>query len=838
MSIHRQEWLCYLAISIATLSFYITMWFIMKNTILMWTLFTALISGAADGVVVKRVISEGVGSQLTPLATEKARPYGLGFERVDNTYLCDNGEAAKVQRGVMWSITLNQSEALPIAASAWALAEGVSGTANSEFSLYIDLQYMDGTPLWGQTSAFDPDPEAGWHQRQVVITPDKPIRSVSLYLLFRNRAGKVTFKDAQFGTLSNNTLRFDGAVIEQVIPPQRGFLLRDVAAGSDFVALEQEALGVRLTTQQRTAPGVTFYDITLADLTGKDRALTLAFTCPLPGEALTWFHHPRRTMALENKINEVMNVTRQEVGSNGLLSYYPFGAVSAGGQGSAIGLDPATPLLFRVGCQPHSRELFLACDIGLAPEKPQATLSIALFEFDAADGFRGALARYYALYPAAFETRIKQQGVWMPFAAISKVEGWEDFGFRFKEGDGETAWDDAHDILTFRYTEPMTWWMALNDSGPRTLERAEQEARSQAAAGKRAALAWQSSAFEDERGRIPGTLLDTPWCNGVVWSMNSAPGVAGEVTDFKQKWNPEYVEKQYGDSRTADLDGEYVDSAEAYVTAVLNFRRSHFAGMDRPLCYALQSHKVGAYKGMIGFEYVRALQQAIHQRGHYMMANSTPHSWFWLAPLLDVMGTESNWNYGGQWRPMSDEELLYRRAMCKGKPFCFLMNTDFSQFTYEHSEKFMQRSLAYGMFPGYFSADASTGQYFSQPGLYNRDRPLFKKYVPLCRLVAEAGWEPLTRAISDNEAVTVERFGELPGTIYLTVYNGSEQQQSATVTLAPTLSVANTCIELVEGGELVFENRSQLFTLPPNAVRVLKFRPKVGTQVSVTNLAG
>ena len=48
----------------------------------------------------------------------------------------------------------------------------------------------------------------------------------------------------------------------------------------------------------------------------------------------------------------------------------------------------------------------------------------------------------------------------MPFAKISEVKGWEDFGFRFKEGDNETAWDDAHGILTFRYTEPMTWWIA------------------------------------------------------------------------------------------------------------------------------------------------------------------------------------------------------------------------------------------------------------------------------------------------------------------------------------------------------------------------------------------
>jgi hypothetical protein len=97
------------------------------------------------------------------------------------------------------------------------------------------------------------------------------------------------------------------------------------------------------------------------------------------------------------------------------------------------------------------------------------------------------------------------------------------------------------------------------------------------------------------------------------------------------------------------------------------------------------------------------------------MANATPQAWFWLAPLLDVMGTETDWNRGGTWSPLSDEELLYRRALCKGKPYCFLMNTDFTKFPYAATETFMKRALAYGLFPGFFSADASTGHYFAQP---------------------------------------------------------------------------------------------------------------------------
>jgi hypothetical protein len=224
---------------------------------------------------------------------------------------------------------------------------------------------------------------------------------------------------------------------------------------------------------------------------------------------------------------------------------------------------------------------------------------------------------------------------------------------------------------------------------------------------------------------------------------------------------------------------------------------------------------------MIGFEYVRAIEREMHKRGHYMMANSTPQSWFWLAPLLDVMGTETDWNHAGNWMPMSDENLLYRRAMCAAKPYCFLMNSDFSKFSYECSEKYMKRCLAYGMFPGYFSADASTGRYFSRPELYNRDRPLFKKYVPLCKLVAEGGWQPLTGAVSDNDLVTVEQFGARPEVCYITLYNQSDKKQTANLRLT-ALSADGGARELVTEKDLRWSNKRAVFTLEPGDVRVIQ----------------
>ena len=202
-----------------------------------------------------------------------------------------------------------------------------------------------------------------------------------------------------------------------------------------------------------------------------------------------------------------------------------------------------------------------------------------------------------------------------------------------------------------------------------------------------------------------------------------------------------------------------------------------------------------------------------------MMANATPDRLCWLAPLLDVLGTETDWNPRGKWRPMSDAELLYRRALCKGKPFCFLMNTEFEKFSHELVEKYMKRSLAYGMFPGFFSHNASEGHYFTRPELYDRDRPLFSKYVPLCKLVAEAGWEPITLARSGDEHVHIERFGDR-GTRYLTVFNDSPEHRSTTITLS--LKTAETSRELVRGQNVTWANGKTTIGLDGEDVAVLE----------------
>ncbi len=751
----------------------------------------------AEATVTKRMIrvSEGTGNLLQP---EAWTPWGEGFEREGKELVCDNAGDPQAQRGASQSVVLNQSRAEPLVATVLSRCEAVSGSADNDYSLYLDLTYIDGTYLWGQTAPFDVGTH-DWQRRQVVVFPDKPIRQVTLHLLLRGHSGLARFRDPVLRELSTpaGATRFDGVPVSVAAASEEGFQVRDVAAESDFVRIEANALGLTLDSHTSAQEGVTWVDVDLSDTTGTDRAVTLIYAVPVNAHAMRWLANPRLSEPVE-LAREYQTVSRfPHVGSNGGLSLYPLGAVAGAEQGVALGIDMAFPAFFRIGYNASTAELFLAYDIGLTREKPAAHLRFCRFAFPSADGFRGALQQYYQLFPDYFRCRIARQGMWMPFASIRQVEKFEDFGFRFKEGDDETAWDDQHEVLTFRYTEPLTWWMRMPAEVPRTLEAATEYARREAdEGGDPQARALWSSGYRDAQGRFAARLLDTPWCNGAVWSMNSMPGLAGHPTDFQLKWNDEIKARLYGPQCTAQLDGEYIDSSEGYVTDELDFCREHFAGARTPLVFSREGARPAIFRGLIAFEYVRAIAEDVHALDRLMMANATPIRLCWLAPWLDVMGTETDWNPGGHWQPMSDSELLFRRALCRGKPYCFLMNTQFDQFPPELVEKYMKRALAYGMFPGFFSHNASEGHYFTRPDLYHRDRPLFQKYVPLCRLVAEAGWEPLTMASSSDPTVYVERFGSR----YFTLFNDSDQTRDVTITFSD--SSIRECRELVQKGVL------------------------------------
>ena len=770
----------------------------------------SLVSGAAETVRV--------------LGLDAARPYERGFTRDGDEIVVDNGDDAARRAGAVWSLALNQTEARPFTVRTEARCErGPGGTRTRAFSLYVDLVYMDGDHLWGQTADFAPDPQRGWRAGTVTVIPAKPVRSASVYCLYRGLPGRVRFRAPAVRIREQADLAlFDAQPVALGDLPRHeaGFLVRDVQRADDGYApipVGGEAKGVRLSVVETPAADGATYRVTVEDRTGRDRALTLVYAWPLPAGDLVFEEDPRTAVPLADNAPQRSDAQAMGCGAGG-LNRWPFGAVSVGGRGFALGIDTAHPAYFRTAVHPRTRLLFIAFDLGLAPEKRTAAFAFHRFTFTG--GFRGALAAYAAREPDAFKTRVPEQGIWMPFRAIKSVENWQDFGFKFKEGNDETAWDDAHGIFTFRYTEPTTWWLSMDKAhGTNRFTMADCLAKveSLAAKGDPRARAWRGSVMRDEDGARVGRVMDTPWCRGAIWLLSPLPDIAG-ICEYKVKNTEADFAKFYAKPFPVGQDGEYIDSAEGYLTPTLDFNRAVFAASDTPLVFSSdEDHRPALFKGLSMYEYVRRTAARVWPRGRFVMANGVPGRWPWLPAYVDVGGTETQWiDAEGRWRPESHRSLLYKRALSMGKPYCYLQNVDFEKFAYADMENFMRHCVAYGLFPGCFSHNASEGHYVTRPDVYNRDRPLFKKYVPLCKMLSEAGWRPVNTLVASTDArVFVEQFGAR----YVTVFNSAR----ATVKVRLTAKVGARASEHVEGGEVSFADGVATLELAPDAVRVLDF---------------
>jgi hypothetical protein len=82
-----------------------------------------------------------------------------------------------------------------------------------------------------------------------------------------------------------------------------------------------------------------------------------------------------------------------------------------------------------------------------------------------------------------------------------------------------------------------------------------------------------------------------------------------------------------------------------------------------------------------------------------------------------------------------------------------------------------------------------------------------------------AGWQPVTRAMANNPAVWLERFGDKPPELYFTVYNPGDTEQ--TVSLAfdnSAVSRDSILRELVTCGQ----SSSVKLVIPAKSLRVLQ----------------
>lgn len=477
------------------------------------------------------------------------------------------------ERGLTYPVALNQKQPLPFTAELWSKAQDVSGTPDGNYSLYIDLTYMDGTELWGQISPFSTGTH-DWQKRTVTVVPEKPVKVVSFHAIFRHHTGTAWFDDFAFYALDlpAGAGTFDGIPVmketSQVVPVSStgevvtikaamplkidakmgfwlmngrngGLFVRDAHRKSDFrqpvgevtkdgkfVATDEE-LGLKITAHiEANQFGIITVDGTVEDLTGEDRGISVYCALPMPAD--TW-HQDMRTSQKIVDGEPYSFCTQVGCGANGKMSLYPFGCISNGDTTTVLGAPLDPPRLYRFGYDAASDELYGVEDLGLTKDckTPQkATFSFILYpRFPSRGaGFRGALAGYYEMFARHFIKRNKIEGNWMAFDDIAAVQHPEDFYFAFKEGTNDPGYDEAHGILTYTYVEPASYWMGLADL-PRTPEAAMALLDKQAKQKMGQATATMTSVVRHADGTPEMSVVKAPWCDGALFINNPDPDI-------------------------------------------------------------------------------------------------------------------------------------------------------------------------------------------------------------------------------------------------------------------------------------------------------------------------
>ncbi len=566
------------------------------------------------------------------------------------------------------------------------------------------------------------------------------------------------------------------------------------------------SLGLRLTARFRATADRISVTGEMRDTTGRDRPLVLVWVLPLEATGWTWGD----SLLGGRRIGEAGRYhscpTFGLGGANGrhLVAPFPWQSLNRGNTGLMVArpLDEARLMSWWYDYTPQQRFLAVRLELGLSPATRKFP-GRADFRFDlsvlprAEWGMRAAAQCYYSLYPDLFTRRVKagQEGLWTLWVT-TKVPQPEDFALIFHEqepySEDRVTFDDAIGALSFTYAEPNTLWQRCTNWEAGKLQLDAFMAALRQRAGQPASVP-SDYPFYTQPKPVPDAELAQA-------ALQSFVGRDGQPTSY---WSapPDRIalncnsDPELPEPNRASLwfdyegvpaltdprvDGAYIDSVGwSAFDAAENFRREHWATADIPLVPSFHDGGVAQLAGFAHLELYQAIAEAMHSRGKLTLANTFPYTHLFTAHLFDVLGAGE----GADIEAFHDAaRLSFCRALAYHKPVSHMNYAYFHPDTPpEARERGLQRNLLYGVWPG----SGNVGD----PAQIEPLRPLYRRYMPLFRALATAGWEPIPEASAQPEHVLVERFGQLEqGPLYLVVHNPSAESAAATVRLQGALA--------------------------------------------------
>jgi len=251
-------------------------------------------------------------------------------------------------------------------------------------------------------------------------------------------------------------------------------------------------------------------------------------------------------------------------------------------------------------------------------------------------------------------------------------------------------------------------------------------------------------------------------------------------------WTREHQYKKFLDQSIkagAPLRGWYFD-ANNLSGKDEDFEVSHFALPDMRLSLDYETGRACLFGWLGSYQFVEWWSKMLHDEGRILFANGTggmdQGAHYYYAHLYDAGGIE-----GGIERPNRSLDYIDREQMIRR--FCWYrraLSTLDNEVTRTKTplaevEARLQNGLFYGMWIG------PNWLQKKRAAQIHAIRPLFKKYTPLFRELAVAGWQPVTFATSPDSEIWLERFGgDKPGHLYIAARNGP-----ASTSISSTISL-------------------------------------------------
>jgi hypothetical protein len=283
--------------------------------------------------------------------------------------------------------------------------------------------------------------------------------------------------------------------------------------------------------------------------------------------------------------------------------------------GLAMGAVSDHPEIFRV-CYRQGLGFAIEIDLGLSPLpakfRNETTFKFIIYRFNPAEHYRGALAKYYAMWPEDYASR----GPGKPASFANLGE----FACSRISGTGAALSPDA--LRRAIYME----WAKENSTGQGTC-----------------ATFGPDSQLRVWNGCVP--MNPDPELPEPNWARRDTQAIAKEGRDSRQ---------------TTTVIENWSDSAGRYLD---NFRADHFQFVDWPLTYNFRTGRPVQFGAFMWREFALPLAENLHRQGRLLAAESRPWrmSVMFDQPMLDVHVASD--------APEHDlDAMAYMRSLVGAKP--------------------------------------------------------------------------------------------------------------------------------------------------------------------------